>query len=484
MSLSLSAFTQHGDYLWELPAGTRPDQRVAVRFVASRPMLQAALADLAVEQALNAAALPGLAGPVMIMPDVHQGYGFPIGGVAAMRYPEGLISPGAIGYDINCGVRLLASSVNLAAAEPVLGKLAAALDNACPSGVGVKGGRRLTEAELAAVCRQGAAWAVKQGLGSSADLRRAEDGGTLEGADPTQLSERARERGREQLGTVGSGNHFVEVGVVTEILDEGAARVLGLFPDCLTLMIHCGSRGLGHQVCTDFVHDFQSAAGRGGYLPRDRELVSARLDSAAGQAYLGAMRAAANFAYCNRQILAQQARQAFEQILAGRVRHVELQPVYDVTHNMGKIETHFIADEKVRVCVHRKGATRAFGPGAPDLPEDYRQLGQPVLVPGSMGTESWVLVGQAESMALTYGSCCHGAGRVMSRSEAKRSVNGARLQQELAGRGIQLRAGSLSGLAEEAPAAYKDVGQVVETVIGAGLARPVARLRPVAVIKG
>jgi len=484
MGFSLSIFHKISDYQWEIPASYRHDLRVPVRFLATRKVLEAALDDLSVEQALNAATLPGLAGPVVIMPDMHQGYGFPIGGVAAMLYPQGVISPGAIGYDINCGVRLLASAVPLEAAAPLLDKLSVALDSACPSGVGVKGALHLTDADLSAVCRQGAAWAVKKGLGSAADLRRAEDGGALDGADPARLSARARERGREQLGTVGSGNHFVEVAVVSDILDLEAAQTLGLFPGCLTLMIHCGSRGLGHQVCTDYVHDFQSAVQRYGIQLPDRELVCAPLNSPEGQAYLAAMRAAANYAFCNRQILAHNARQAFEQVFAGQVRHAELQPVYDITHNMGKIETHHIDGQNVKVCVHRKGATRAFGPGAPGLPPEYQSLGQPVLVPGSMGTESWVLVGQSASMDLTYGSCCHGAGRVMSRSQAKRTVRGDALKCQLEDSGIQIRAGSLSGLAEEAPQAYKDVQMVVETVVGAGIARQVARLRPVAVIKG
>ncbi|MCU0488632.1 MAG: RtcB family protein, partial [Anaerolineales bacterium] len=308
--------------------------------------------------------------------------------------------------------------------------------------------------------------------------------GCLDGADPSDVSDRARERGRPQLGTLGAGNHFIEVDLVEQIFDPVAARVMGLEQDCLVVQIHCGSRGFGHQICTDYVADFQAAVRRYQIQLPDRELVCAPIESPEGRAYLSAMRCAANYAFANRQVLAHNARQAFEQVFAGKVGGWRLHQVYDIAHNMGKIETHVVDGMPVKVCVHRKGATRAFGPGAPELPEEYQAIGQPVLVPGSMGTASWVLVGTADSMARSFGSSCHGAGRVMSRAKAKKSVRGDRLRQELEQSGIRIRAGSLAGLAEEAPEAYKNVDAVVDTVTQVGIARKVARLRPVAVIKG
>jgi tRNA-splicing ligase RtcB len=404
--------------------------------------------------------------------------------VAATRFPSGVISPGGIGYDINCGVRLLGSQVSYEQALPYLDRLATALNTYCPSGVGEKGAVHATEAELEAVCRQGAKWALKQGFASQADLRRTEEGGCVEGADPARVSQRARQRGRPQLGSLGAGNHFIEVDVVEQVFDTTAAGVMGLEEGCLTVQIHCGSRGFGHQICTDYVEEFQAAVRRFGIHLVDRELVCAPLDSTEGQAYLAAMRCAANYAFANRQILAHNARRAFEEVLSGKLSGWQLHQVYDICHNMGKIETHVIEGERIKVCVHRKGATRAFGPGSPELPDEYRAIGQPVLVPGSMGTASWVLVGTELSMELSFGSTCHGAGRVMSRHEAKRSVRGDALRGKLESDGIHVRAGSMPGLAEEAPQAYKDVDQVVHAVTGAGIARQVARLRPVAVKKG
>lgn len=482
--MNLHDFTRISDYEWEIPRSYRPGMLAAVRVFATRRMLEAALGDLSMEQAVNAAMLPGVIGTVMVMPDVHQGYGFPIGGVAATRYPDGVISPGAIGYDICCGVRLLASSISYEEAEPYLEPLAGALDHYCPSGVGTKGGVKLTDTELDQVCRLGARWAFKKGMASEQDLARTEEYGALEGADPRHISNRAKERGRTQLGTLGSGNHFLEVEVVEKIFDPQAAQAMGLSEGMLCLSIHCGSRGFGHQVCTDYVGAFQAAVHKYGIHLPDRELVCAPMDTPEGKEYLASMRSAANYAFANRQVLAHQARQAFETVLAGKVKNWRLQQVYDITHNIGKVETHQIDGKMVKVCVHRKGATRAFGPGAPGLPPEYQEIGQPVLVPGSMGTASWVLVGTEMSMAKSLGSSCHGAGRVMSRNQAKRQVRGDRLKQELEAGGIYVRAGSLPGLAEEAPEAYKDVDQVIETVSGAGIARKVARLRPVAVVKG
>lgn len=482
--INVHDFKKISDYEWELPATFRHDMRVPVRIFATRRLLEAALGDLSVEQAINATTLPGVIGHVVVMPDMHQGYGFPIGGVAATEYPNGVISPGAIGYDINCGVRLMASVIPLEAAEPYLDDLATALDRYCPSGVGSKGGTPVSDAELEQICRVGSRWALKKGMATEEDLRHTEEGGMLPGADPNEVSKRARERGRPQLGTLGAGNHFIEVDVIDQIFDAQAAQVMGLQEGMLALQIHCGSRGFGHQICSDYVQQFQSAVGRYGIHLPDRELVCAPLDSPEGKDYLAAMGSAANYAFLNRQILAHGARQAFEQVMAGKVKNWHLHQVYDIAHNMGKSETHVVNGREVKVCVHRKGATRAFGPGTPGLPGEYQAIGQPVLVPGSMGTASWVLVGTQESMARSFGSTCHGAGRVRSRSKAKREVRGDELRDELEAGGIRVRAGSLPGLAEEAPQAYKDVDAVVETVTGAGIARKVARLRPVAVIKG
>jgi len=479
--MNIDNFIQISETEWEIPKGTRSDMRVPVRLFATRALLEEILGDKSIEQALNATTLPGLVGHVIVMPDMHQGYGFPIGGVAATTYPHGVVSPGAIGYDINCGVRLLASSMPWESAREDIKTLATLLDQHCPSGVGKAGTVRLSTTELDRILTDGARWAFKKGYASEADLQRTEDGGRLDNADPGAVSRRAKERGREQVGSLGAGNHFVEVEVVDQVFDEEAAGVMGLRKGCLTIQIHCGSRGLGHQVCTDYVQQFQAAIHKYDILLPDRELVCAPMDSPEGIAYLGAMRAAANFAFANRQLLAHGARLAFDEIFGGRAH---LHQVYDITHNMGKLETHNIAGRPTRVCVHRKGATRAFGPGSPGLPPEYTTIGQPVIIPGSMGTASWVLTGTHESMERSFGSSCHGAGRRMSRARAKKEVLGEVLREELQAQGIEVRAGSLAGLAEEAPSAYKDIDQVVETVSRAGIAKKVARLRPVAVVKG
>jgi tRNA-splicing ligase RtcB len=472
------------DYEWEIPKTYRSDMQVPVRLFATKDILEATAKDRSLEQAVNSATLPGLVGHVAVMPDVHQGYGFPIGGVAATRYPSGVISPGGIGYDINCGVRLLGSKIKIDAVANSIGDLASALDHYCPSGVGTKGHVRVSITELDQVCRQGSRWALKKGFATEADLRRTEEQGQLQGADPSKVSKRAKERGRAQIGTLGAGNHFIEVDLVDQIFDLKAGQVMGLEEGNLTVQIHCGSRGFGHQVCSDYVKSFQGAVRRYKINLVDRELVCAPLDSPEGRSYLAAMRCAANYAFCNRQVLAYYARQAFEEVLAGIVKNWNLFQVYDIAHNMGKIEQHEISGRMMEVCVHRKGATRAFGPGFEGLPPEYRSIGQPVLVPGSMGTASWVLVGTEESMKRSFGSTCHGAGRTMSRKKAKKTVWGEDLRKELQADGIHVRAGSMAGLAEEAPQAYKDVDAVVEAVSGAGIAKKVARLVPVAVVKG
>lgn len=473
-----------GDVAWEIPTSFREDMRVPVRIFADERLLEAALGDRSLIQAVNASTLPGLVSHVVVMPDVHQGYGFPIGGVAATQLPDGVISPGGIGYDINCGVRLLSTRLLHEETETYLKDLTASLYANCPSGVGVKGSIRLNPKQLDRVLHVGSEWALKNGYAKPEDLSCTEEGGRLSGADPSAVSKRAKVRGAPQLGTLGAGNHFIEIDLIEEIHHPEAAEAMGLQKGYLALQIHCGSRGLGHQVCSDYVRELQGAVHKYGIHLPDRELVCAPLNSPEGKRYLSAMFCAANYAFCNRQVLTAHARRSFEQVLAGKVDDWDLYQVYDIAHNMGKIEKHKINGQTVEVCVHRKGATRAFGPGFEGLPDHYRDLGQPVLVPGSMGTASWVLLGTETSMAQSFGSSCHGAGRVMSRKRAKKSIRGDALQRELASRGIHVFAGSMPGLAEEAPQAYKDVDAVVEVVSKAGIAKKVARLEPLTVIKG
>jgi tRNA-splicing ligase RtcB len=395
-----------------------------------------------------------------------------------------VISPGGVGYDINCGVRLLATHLGRAEVDPYLDDLATVLYANCPSGVGQGGSIQLKQGELEQLMETGAHWALKRGFATEADLDHTEEGGCIEGADASKVSGRAKKRGQDQVGTLGAGNHFIEVDVVDEIFDETAAQIMGLFPGQITIQIHCGSRGFGHQICTDYVDHFQQAIQRYHIKLPDRELVCAPLSSPEGQDYLAAMKAAANYAFANRQVLTYHVRRSFKEVLAGKVKKYQIYQIYDIAHNMAKIEEHESSGRRLKVCVHRKGATRAFGPGSPVLPAAYRDIGQPVLVPGSMGTASWVLLGTAGSMVQTFGSTCHGAGRMMSRAKAKRTVRGTELREELESAGIHVRAGSMSGLAEEAPIAYKDVDRVVEVVHGAGIAKKVARLAPLAVIKG
>jgi tRNA-splicing ligase RtcB (3'-phosphate/5'-hydroxy nucleic acid ligase) len=475
---------QIGTNLYQIPQDFRSDMRVPAHFYADEGFLLAALEDRSLEQLVNTATLPGVVGQAMAMPDIHQGYGFPIGGVAATLLPQGVVSPGGVGYDINCGVRLLASNSTADELRPFLPKLADALYRHLPSGVGVKGHLHTNKTELEGILRDGSQWAEREGYARREDVAHTEERGRMAGANPDKVSKHAKERGLEQVGTLGSGNHFAEIDEVTDILDAEAAALFGLRKGQVVFQIHCGSRGLGHQVATDYIETFQRASKRYGYELPDRQLVCAPLDSPEGEAYLAAMNAAANYAWTNRQVLTYHAREAFEEVLKGKAPDFDLRLLYDVAHNMAKVETHAVGGKQQKVCVHRKGATRAFGPGHPDVPEDYRPLGQPVLVPGSMGTASYVLVGTSGAMKQTFGSCCHGAGRTLSRAEAKRQVRGEALRSELEHDGIVVRAGSLGGLAEEAPQAYKSIDRVVAVVESAGLARIVARVEPLAVIKG
>ncbi len=477
-------FRRIDTYTWELPKDFRSDMRVPVRLFADAELFDAAFGDRTVEQLINTSTLPGVVNYAMAMPDFHQGYGFPIGGVAAMDTESGVISPGGVGYDINCGVRLLGTHLDWDEIDPHREELMTALYRSCPSGLGGDGRVRVSPQELNDLLTDGASWALKKGLARRKDVEHTEEHGRLPGADPSKVSRRAKERGLSQVGSLGSGNHFLELDVITEIYDTEAAEAFGLWTGQIVVQIHCGSRGFGHQVCDDYVKSLQSAVRKYDIRLPNRQLVCAPLDSPEGRDYYGAMACAVNYAFVNRQVLAMGAREAFERTLAGKVDDFDLFQVYDVAHNIAKFEEHEVNGQTKKLCVHRKGATRCFPPGHEGVPADYREVGQPVLVPGSMGTESYVLVGQQKAMELTFGSTCHGAGRTMSRTQARKKVWGHDLRDELEKRGIAVRASSMKGLAEEAPLAYKDVNHVVETVHGLGIAHKVARLEPLGVIKG
>jgi tRNA-splicing ligase RtcB len=474
-----SELRQIDELLWEIPASARPDMRVPARVFADRELLEAIKGDLSLEQLENVATLPGIVEAALAMPDIHQGYGFPVGGVAATEVPDGVVSPGGVGYDINCGVRLLALSLD----DEGLGERREALvheiSRAIPAGTGKHGALRFRGEELARVLVNGPHALVALGIGTDDDLEHTESSGCLPGADPAAVSERALTRGEGQVGTVGSGNHFIELQRVERILDAAAAAAFGLHEGQVTILIHSGSRGLGHQVCTDYVKLMDAAISRYGIHLPDRQLACAPQSSAEGEAYLAAMAAAANYAWANRHAMAHLVREAIGRILGKETAEATRQ-VYDVAHNVAKIEEH--GDR--RVCVHRKGATRAFPAGSPDIPEDYRAVGQPVFIPGSMGTSSFVLAGVPGSMERSFGTTCHGAGRRLSRHATTRQIQGAELRRQLEAQGIVIRCPSNRGLAEEAPFAYKDVERVVDVVARAGLARPVAQLRPLGVVKG
>ena len=483
-TLSKRQMERVAEHVWEIPKTFRDDMRVPARLYADEDLLDGALSDNSVLQLVNTATLPGVIRHAIAMPDIHQGYGFPIGGVVATRLPHGVISPGGVGYDINCGVRLLVSPVSTEEVQPYLEDIASRLYTNCPSGVGSQGHLRLSDTELERVLHEGSRWLLGRGYASREDLNRTEEFGRIPGADAAFVSDRARERGRNQLGTLGAGNHFIEVDRIAEVYDQATAARLGIHSGNAAVQIHCGSRGLGHQICEDYVSRFQKTARDYGIELPDRELVCAPFDSPEGQEYFHAMACAANFAFANRQLLAHLIRQSFDEVLTRKIPDFALHQVYDIAHNMAKIEEHDINGRSARVCVHRKGATRAFGPGSTVLPDDLRDLGQPVLIPGSMGTASYVLIGTTEAMQQTFGSTCHGAGRVMSRAKARKIVRGTTLRDQLKSRGILVCAGSMSGLAEEAPMAYKDVSRVVEVVHELGIGRKIARLEPIAVIKG
>ncbi len=436
--------------------------------------------DQTMEQVANVATLPGLVGRSLAMPDAHQGYGFCIGGVAAADLEQGVVSAGGVGFDINCGVRLLASTLREKDIRDKLKPLLDQLFRDIPSGTGKKGMLSLSNSQLDDILTDGAQWAVRNGYGEEADTARIEDYGRIPNADPSKVSSHAKDRGRTQVGTLGSGNHFIEIQIISEVFDDQAAGQFGLRDGQVTVLIHSGSRGLGHQVCTDYLDLMQRGMKKYGISVVDRQLACIPIKSPEGEQYLQAMAAAANFAFANRQMMTHWVREAFQRILGD----VRLDIVYDVCHNIAKVENHSVGRLKKDVLVHRKGATRAFPKGHPALPPALRTVGQPVLIPGSMGTNSYVLVGTEQAMLETFGSCCHGAGRAKSRTQAKKETSAEVLMQEMRGKGILVRAESRAGLTEEKPDAYKDVNRVVEVVNGAGIARKVAKLTPIAVMKG
>lgn len=474
------------DNRWELPVGVKPGMLVPGLLFADETLLALIAHDPCVEQVANVAFLPGIVGHSMAMPDVHWGYGFPIGGVAATAVDEGgVVSPGGVGFDINCGIRLLRTDLLETDVRPHLNELVAALFKEIHTGVGEGERIRLNAKEVDRVLRQGGAWAVKHGFGHPDDLEVTEEGGCMAGADPDAVGERPKARGAPQLGTLGSGNHFLEVQAVDEIYDLRAADVMGIRePGQVTVMLHCGSRGLGHQVCTDSVRVIDAAGGRYGVKLPDRQLAAVPVSSPEGATYMAAMQASANFAWANRQCIAHMARECFEKVFGRSWEQMGMWQVYDVSHNMAKIEDHTVGGRRKRLCVHRKGATRSFPPGHPDVPGRYRGIGQPVMVPGDMGRHSFLAVGGPRAMEASFGSSAHGAGRAESRTRAKKLMQGQDIRKQLEERGIVAMAHGWASLAEEASIAYKDVERVMRVSEETGLCRKVARLRPLGVIKG
>ncbi|UCF19868.1 MAG: RtcB family protein [Gemmatimonadota bacterium] len=471
------------DYRWRVPR-TGPMLTDGLVF-ADEDLIPHIEGDKSLQQVANVACLPGIQGPSIAMPDIHWGYGFPIGGVAAFDLDTGVISPGGVGYDINCGVRLLRSDIHQKELRPRLSRLMDRLYQNVPSGVGAsRPDLKLSAKEVKRVLLSGAGWAVENGYGWAQDLDRIEANGRIEGADPDNISERALERGRAQVGTLGSGNHFIEIGYVGEVYDEVAAAALGLQVGTVTAFIHSGSRGLGYQVCDDYLKTMLRASEKYGIVLQDRQLCSAPLGSDEARRYLSAMRGAANYAFCNRQMMADRVRATFSEVLRQSAERLGLRLVYDVAHNIAKIETHRVNGREKKVCVHRKGATRAFPPGHPEVPEAYRQVGQPIFIPGDMGRYSYVLVGTEGAYNETFGSTCHGAGRMMSRKQAKRTAKGRAIVRELEDMGILIRAASRATVDEEISEAYKDVKNVVEVVHRAGIGKMVAQLKPLGVLKG
>jgi len=473
------------DYRWRIPKSYKAGMRVDGLIFASEEMVNFLREEQALEQVANVAFLPGIVGYSLAMPDIHWGYGFPIGGVAAMRMSDGVVSPGGVGFDINCGVRVLRTNLLEAEVRPKIKEFVDALYKNVPSGLGSEGKIRLRHREIDEVLVKGSHWAVEKGYGRFEDLETTEEAGEMAGADPTLVSRKAKDRGIPQLGTLGSGNHFLEVAVIDQIPEKAIARDMGIDQiGQVMLLVHCGSRGLGHQTADDYIGQMVAAMKKYNIELPDRQLACAPLDSQEGQDYLAAMRCAANYAWANRQCIAHWVRESFCKVMGTSEETAGLELIYDVTHNIAKIEKHEVNGKQETLCVHRKGATRAFPAGHPDVPRKYASIGQPVFIPGDMGRFSYILVGTEQAMKESFGSTCHGAGRIMSRAAAKRQLRGEEVLKELESRGITIRAGSLKGLAEEASQAYKDVGTVVKVTHNAGISRIVARTRPIGVIKG
>src|SRR5271166_5717164 len=473
------------DCCWRIPKSYKPGMRVDGLIFTDEEMLEGLKKDQAPDQVANVAYLPGIQHASLAMPDIHWGYGFCIGGVCATDPSEGGgISPGGVGYDINCGVRLLKTSLSYREVKHPLRTLVEELFRQIPTGAGKSGRYHFNPKELKQLMAEGSRYLLGRGLATAGDIEHTEAQGRLDGADPDAVSARALERGEDQCGTLGSGNHFLEVQVVDHVFDEEAAAVMGLEKDMVCVMIHSGSRGLGYQVCDDALVQLRKSPEKYGIVLPDRQLVCAPVNSPEGQHYIAAMRAAANYAWCNRQLLMHQAREVFASVFGRSWQELQMNLVYDVCHNIAKFEEHALGGQRKRVWVHRKGATRAFPPGHPEIPPLYRRIGQPVIIPGDMGRASWVLVGQQGSMERTFGTTCHGAGRILSRTAAVRAAAGRRIDKELEARGVIARAQSRKGLAEEQPSAYKNVDDVVDIVHNAGLSKKVARMRPIGVIKG
>ena len=473
-----------GENQYQIDADSDLGMKVPVRIYADEPLLQKMLSDRTIMQARNVSSIPGIVGQSIVLPDGHEGYGFPVGGVAAMDAEEGMISPGGVGYDINCGVRLLRTNLTEQTVRSKLKELVTDLFSSIPSGVGSKGAVRLTHSELDEVLVRGVDWAIDHGYGSSDDSDVCEENGQIQNADPNKVSDKARKRGAPQLGSLGSGNHFLEVQKVTEIHDKEAAHKMGINVGTVTVLIHCGSRGFGHQVCSDYLRVAEQAMGKYDIDLPDKELACVPNSSEEGISYRNAMFAALNFAWSNRQMITHWTRKSFERVFDQTESDLGMNLVYDVAHNIAKVEKHKVDGKERKVVVHRKGATRAFPANRDEIPLRYRELGQPVLVPGSMGTSSWILLGQPNSMDLSFGSTAHGAGRTMSRTKARRNYTEDDVRKSLNDKGILIKALTRDGVVEETPQAYKDVDAVVNVSHNLGIATKVAKLVPIGVIKG
>ena len=473
-----------GDYKWRIPKSYDKGMRVDGIIYASEKSINRIRDDATPLQVIGVAHLPGIVKASLAMPDIHWGYGFPIGGVAGVRVDDGVISPGGVGYDINCGVRTIRTNLTVDEIKPRLREIIDSLFAEIPTGLGRGGKLRVSKSELNQVMEKGARWAVENGYGEREDLDHTEAGGCIEGADPDVVSSRAKERGLPQLGTLGSGNHFLEIQEVETIYDENVAECMGLFKGQVVIMIHTGSRGFGYQICDDNIKVMNKIQSKYGLDLPDKQLASAPIDSPEGRTYIAGMASAANYAWCNRQVITHWMREVFLKLLSISPKDFGGELIYDVAHNIAKFEEHIVDGKKMNLLVHRKGATRAFGPGHSELPDDYIDVGQPVIVPGDMGTASYLLVGTDTAMKETFGSTCHGAGRVLSRHQAMKKAKGRRIDDELAKQGIIIRAYGRGTLAEEMPEAYKDIDDVVEVVHGAGISRKVARMIPLAVMKG